>query len=447
MKRRREEEEGEEEGKDVEEREELEDIEESFIEPELDEEPAHHHHLIGSAVPGGHDPEQDELNCHEVGSSDDLQDTQHANELNDAWGDVDLERELNSADEVPEEAGEQVHAAVCEDAVDASGYEVTSPMSKRNSAYDMDVSLASQACSSSHVRMLEESIVVEVGTRNRYKLQLEAEMEKNAKASARIASLQTENEHLQARSSDAEKNSAAKDVLLRNFEAEISALKRQLLERSSEADTEHKAKISRLQSEMFDKSKEVLRLQRELELCQLSEGELKEKVAGLEKRVSSLVRNLETPAEPSAVAADSEETLRSQVKEGEILAKHLRLQLLQLKAEAAKAAEFQKELVSLRSIKFEAEEASSRCSLLESKLMQSTANESKLMAEKERLQDWEVPILCVLLRGVIAAQVSLKLCMPDCRSPSDVVDAFRRMQQRNLLLEADLATLREKCSK
>ena len=68
------------------------------------------------------------------------------------------------------------------------------------------------------------------------------------------------------------------------------------------------------------------------------------------------------------------------------------------------------------------------------------------MVEKERLQDWEVSLAGRLL-GLTDVQVSLKLCMPDCRSPSDVVNCFRNLQQRNLLLEADVASLREKCNR
>uniref|UniRef100_A0A7S4NEE7 Uncharacterized protein n=1 Tax=Guillardia theta TaxID=55529 RepID=A0A7S4NEE7_GUITH len=448
MKRRREEEgEEEEEQEEVVEVEGEDEMQDSFIDPQEEEDDlAHQHHLLSAVVPGGDGrgdgSEQDELDDNEAGSSDLLHDVQHEHELHDGWEDaehVDLEKELNDgSDEEIEDVrqgkqvgGDQEPADECEDPGHAAVYEAQSPTTQHHVSFDVDDSVVSNACSSSHVRMLEESIVVEVGNRNRYKLQLEAEMEKNAKASARIASLQTENEHLNVRCSEYQRSSSSKDLLLKSLEAEISELRRQLLDKSSEAEAQHKEHISKMQSELFDKSKEVMTLQKELELSRMSESDLKQTVTRLEERISNLTQSLQQPAEHGLVAPESEESLRSQVKEGEILAKHLRLQVSQLKADAAKAVEFQKELISLRSIKFEAEEANSRCALLEAKLKDSTANESQLMVEKERLQDWEV---------------SLKLCMPDCRSPSDVVNCFRNLQQRNLLLEADVASLREKCS-
>ena len=358
MKRRREEEgEEEEEQEEVVEVEGEDEMQDSFIDPQEEEDDlAHQHHLLSSVVPGGDGSEQDELDDNEAGSSDLLHDVQHEHELHDGWEDaehVDLDKELNDgSDEEIEDVrqgkqvgGDQELADECEDPGHAAVYEAQSRTTQHHVSFDVDDSVVSNAYSSSHVRMLEESIVIEVGNRNRYKLQLEAEMEKNAKTSARIASLQTENEHLNVKCSEYQRSSSSMDLLLKSLEAEISELRRQLFDKSSEAEAQHKEHISKMQSELFEKSKEVMTLQKELDLSRMSESDLKQTGTRLEERISKLTQSLQQPAEYALVAPESEESLRSQVKEGEILAKHLRLQVSQLKVDAAKAVEFQKELI------------------------------------------------------------------------------------------------------
>ena len=272
---------------------------------------------------------------------------------------------------------------------------------------------------------------------DRYEQELIAEMDRNTALARQSARLREENTALKEELRTANAKADALERLTRDLQAadglRSTADAAQGAGQGDPGPEQAAADASARDEKLHQAQTALLHTQRDLELANTALADAHAQAKLLSQRLETAERRLEEAREKENDApAQKEESagdLQAQVKSLEVALKHHRAELETTKSEAREVPELRRKAAQLNMTLAREEELAQRVERVENKLADALENEASLRRERDALQHWKV---------------GLEVGLPELAGPTQVVQAYRGLQQKVVVLQAEIVAQRSR---